>query len=93
MQEGQPVAFFKVRMTREEHYWIAEAKDTHLNALLGFVVEPLLDQQQKLFHVVTVVYYRNWSGPVYFNVIRPFHHFVVGSMAMAGARHQDTNSR
>ena len=37
MQEGQPVAFFKVRMAREEHYWIAEAKDTHLNALLGLL--------------------------------------------------------
>src|SRR6478672_777927 len=34
MQEGQPAAFFKVLMAREEHYWIAEAKDTHLNALL-----------------------------------------------------------
>jgi hypothetical protein len=93
MQEGQPVAFFKVRMAREERYWIAEAKDTHLNALLGVVVETLPDQQQKLFHVVTVVYYRNWAGPVYFNVIRPFHHLVVGSMAMAGvraSRHQPT---
>ena len=86
MQEGQPVAFFKVRMAREERYWIAEAKDTHLNALLGVVVEPLPGQQRKLFHVVTVVYYRNWAGPVYFNVIRPFHHLVVGSMAMAGVR-------
>ncbi len=86
MQEGQPAAFFKVRMAREERYWIAEAKDTHLNALLGVVVEPLPDQQQKLFHVVTVVYYRNWAGPVYFNVIRPFHHLVVGNMAMAGVR-------
>jgi hypothetical protein len=89
MQEGQPAAFFKVRMAREEHYWIAEAKDTHLNAILGVVVEPLPDQQQKLFHVVTIVYYRNWAGPIYFNVIRPFHHLVVGSMAMAGVRHND----
>jgi hypothetical protein len=92
MQEGQRVAFFKVRMAREEHYWIAEAKDKHLDALLGVVVEPLPDQQQKLFHVLTVVYYRNWAGPVYFNVIRPFHHLVIGSMAMAGVRNRATNS-
>lgn len=62
----------------------AEAKDKHLDGLLGVVLEPLPDQQQKLFHVLTVVYYRNWAGPVYFNVIRPFHHLVVGSMAIAG---------
>ncbi len=91
MQEGQPAAFFKVRMAKEEHYWIAEVKDQHLNAILGVVVEPLPDQQQKLFHVVTVVYYRNWAGPVYFNVIRPFHHLVVSSMAMAGVRKHTTN--
>ena len=76
-------------MAREEHYWIAEAKDTHLNAILGVVVESLPEQQQKLFHVVTIVFYRNWAGPVYFNVIRPFHHLVVGGMAMAGVRHND----
>jgi len=90
MQEGQPAAFFKIRMAREEHYWIAEVKDKHLNALLGVVVEPLPDQQKR-FHVVTVVYYRNWAGPVYFNVIRPFHHLVVGGMAMAGVRNHATN--
>jgi hypothetical protein len=92
MQEGQSVAFFKVRMVKEEHYWIAEAKDKHLNALLGVIVEPLPDQRQKLFHVLTVVYYRNWAGPIYFNVIRPFHHLVVGNMARAGVRNHATNS-
>lgn len=93
MQEGQRAAFFKVRMAREEHYWIAETKDTHLNALLGVVVEPLPDQLQKRFHVITIVSYNNWAGPVYFNVIRPFHHLVVSSMAMAGVRNHATNSQ
>lgn len=86
MQEGQPAAFFKVLIAREEQYWVAEIKDKHLKALLGVVVEPLPGQQQKRFHVLTVVYYRNWAGPVYFNVIRPFHHLVVGSMALAGVQ-------
>jgi hypothetical protein len=85
MQEGQPAAFFRVLIAREEQYWIAEIKDKHLKALLGVVVEPL-PGQQKRFHVLTVVYYRNWAGPVYFNVIRPFHHLVVGSMALAGVQ-------
>ncbi|MGE6761631.1 DUF2867 domain-containing protein [Corallococcus interemptor] len=30
-------------------------------------------------------HYRNWAGPVYFNVIRPFHHLVVARMARHGA--------
>lgn len=86
MQEGQRVSFFTVRMAKEERYWIAEASDEHLSALLGVVVEPLPDQPQKRFHLLTVVYYHKWTGPVYFNVIRPFHHLVVGSMALAGVR-------
>ena len=90
MQEGQRAMFFNVRMAREEQYWIAEVKDKHLDAILGVVVEPLPGQQQKRFHVLTVVYYRNWAGPVYFNVIRPFHHLVVGSMALAGVRKPGT---
>ena len=73
-------------MAREEQYWVAEIKDKHLKALLGVVVEPLPGQQQKRFHVLTVVYYRNWAGPVYFNAIRPFHHLVVESMALAGVQ-------
>ncbi len=80
------MAFFTVRMVKEEQYWIAEAKYTHLSALLGVVVEPLPDQQQKRFHVMTIVSYHNWTGLVYFNTIRPFHHLVVGRMAMAGVR-------
>ena len=83
MQKGQWASIFRVCMSREEQYWIAEAKDKHLDALLGVVVE-LLPDQRKRFHILTVVYYRNWAGPVYFNVIRPFHHLVVGSMALAG---------
>jgi len=92
MQEGQPAGFFKVHMAKEEQYWIAEVKDKHLDAILGVVVEQLPGQQQKRFHVLTVVYYRNWAGPLYFNVIRPFHHLVVGSMALAGVRKSATSS-
>ena len=93
MQEGQRVVFFKVRMAKEDQYWIAEAKDTHLNAILGVVVEPLPDQLQKRFHVITIVSYNNWAGPLYFNVIRPFHHLVVGSMALAGVRNHMPSSQ
>jgi hypothetical protein len=83
MSPDLPAAFFKVRMAKEEAYWVAEVKDAHLNAALCVVVEPL--NGKKRFHVVTVVHYNTWQGPLYFNVIRPFHHLVVGKMAQAGA--------
>jgi hypothetical protein len=39
-----------------------------------------------LERVVTIVHYKHWTGRLYFNVIRPVHHFVVSGMARAGAR-------
>jgi hypothetical protein len=83
MTSGQRASFFKVQMADDERYWFAEVNDAHLKAALGVVVEPLAGTQRR-FHVVTVVHYHNWAGPVYFNVIRPFHHLVVGGMMRAG---------
>jgi len=83
MQVGKRAAFFTVRMAEERHYWFADHSDKHLKATLGVVVEPLTDQQKR-FYVVTIVHYHNWAGPVYFQVIKPFHHLVVTSMARAG---------
>ena len=36
------------------------------------------------YYVVTAVNYKHWTGPVYFNLIRPFHHLVVSRMAKHG---------
>lgn len=85
MVEGQPAYFFKVRLAQEDAYWVVEMNDKHLKAGLGVVVEPLSERRRR-FYMVTIVHYNNWAGPVYFNVIRPFHHLVVGSMARAGVR-------
>ena len=84
MQVGKRAAFFTVRMAEEERYWFADNSDKHLKATLGVVAEPLANQQKR-FHVITIVHYHNWAGPVYFQAIRPFHHLVVTSMARAGA--------
>ncbi|MCP3139144.1 DUF6463 family protein [Pyxidicoccus xibeiensis] len=84
MAQGSAASFFTVRHAEEEHVWVASAADTHLEALLAVVVEPG-EGSRRRFHVVTVVHYRKWTGPVYFNVIRPFHHLVVGAMARAAA--------
>lgn len=100
MSAGKPTAFFTVALAEEERYWFAGITESHLTAHLGVVVESLADgglwqadtelvevqSSRKRFHVVTVVHYNRWTGPVYFNVIRPFHHLVVYSMAKAALR-------
>lgn len=85
MVPGSAASFFTVRHAEEEHVWVAGAADTHLDAILAVVMEPTGGPRRR-FHVVTLVHYRRWTGPVYFNVIRPFHHLVVGGMAHNAAR-------
>ncbi|MEM7111454.1 MAG: DUF2867 domain-containing protein [Chloroflexota bacterium] len=83
--EGDAALFFKVVAAEEDRYWFAEAAESHLTAKLGVVAEPNT-ANSTTFHVVTVVHYNHWTGPVYFNVIRPFHHLVVGSMGRHASR-------
>lgn len=80
---GKWATFFQVEAAEEEKYWIASASDKHLSAYIVVAAEAL-SPHSKRFHVGTVVHYRNWAGPIYFNVIRPFHHIVVSSMMKAG---------
>jgi hypothetical protein len=76
---GEPAAFFTVVMAEEERFWMAVATDKHLSGYLAVVVEAL-DDGRKRFHVCTIVKYHHWTGPLYFNVIRLFHHFVIWAM-------------
>lgn len=82
---GKPGTIFVVDAGHEDSHWIASASDKHLTAHIMVAVEPL-GGARKRFHVGTVVHYHNWAGPVYFNVIRPFHHVVVSQMMKAGVR-------
>lgn len=70
---------FKVIAAQEDRYWFAQASESHLNATLGVICEALPDGRNH-FSVVTLVHYNKWTGRVYFNTIRPFHHVVVGAM-------------
>jgi hypothetical protein len=73
-------------MAQEDVYWFAETPpDRHLKAYFGVVVEPLANDLKR-YYIVTIVHYLHWTGPVYFNLIRPFHHLVVARMAQAGAK-------
>ena len=83
---GEAVTFFTVRLAKDKHYWVGETpEDKHLSAYFAVVVEPLEDHRKR-FHVATIVHYKHWSGPIYFNLIRPFHHLVVGRMMRAGVQ-------
>jgi hypothetical protein len=82
---GQTASFFTVRTAMEDTYWVSETPaDRHLKAWVGVVVESLGGTGVNRFHVFTLVKYRHWTGPVYFNLIRPFHHLVVRQMMRAG---------
>lgn len=84
MTPGKYITFFKVTAVEEDRYVCMSIKDKHLTASLAVVAEPLTGGMQR-FYGITIVHYHNWAGPVYFNVIRPFHHLVVRGMMNAGA--------
>lgn len=86
LTSGEWVSFFQVDQAKEELYWVAKAEDKHLTAYLLAVVDDSAVERQ--FHLVTLVKYHHWTGPVYFNVIRPFHHIVVRAMMRAGATYR-----
>jgi hypothetical protein len=85
MTPGAHVSFFSVAAACEDALWLVGVNDKHLSAWLGVVVEDLPGAPHR-FHVITLVKYHHWTGPVYFNVIRPFHHLVVRQMARAGVQ-------
>ena len=88
-EPGASAAFFRVVTAEEGRHWFAAASESHLTAHLGVILEPRGAASR--LHIVTLVHYNRWTGPVYFNVIRPFHHLVVGSMLRAGASQAQTH--
>jgi hypothetical protein len=84
MTPGAKASFFTVKAASEDHYWAAGITEAHLTAHLAVVARPQAAGNH--FEVVTIVHYHKWTGPLYFNVIRPFHHLVVKKMAQAGVR-------
>jgi hypothetical protein len=80
MQVGQRASFFTVQKAVDGVVWAAEVDERHLRARLCVVAEG------EHYSVVTIVHYKHWTGRLYFNLIRPFHHLVVTGMAHAGAR-------
>lgn len=83
MEPGQRAAFFTVKAAAENHFFLAGETESHLTAHLAVVREDPQAAESR-FLVVTIVHYHRWTGPLYFNVIRPFHHLVVRQMGLAG---------
>ena len=83
MEPGQRLDFFVVHETQEDRFWIGGVKDKHLTAHVA-VLADTRDVEQG-YHVVTVVRFNHWTGPVYYNIIRPFHHLVVLAMGRYAA--------
>lgn len=81
---GEHATFFIVKQAEEDRHWVAVTPDDkHLKAHFGVVVEKQSENVNR-FHVFTTINYLHWTGPVYFNLIRPFHHLVVSRMMQAG---------
>lgn len=78
MKKGQSITFFTVDSALPDHHWVAIIRDRHLEAVLAVFVEPT-EHEERTFHLLTIVHYKNWAGPVYFNLILPFHHLIVRS--------------
>jgi len=86
------VRLFEVVLGKEDAYWIGKSpKDKHLTAYFGVVAEPLFEDRKRLY-VITLVKYLHWTGPIYFNIIRPFHHLIINHMLRVAAEHQNDAS-
>lgn len=80
------VWFFTVQRVRKDWFWIAGCpRDRHLDADMAVVARPL-NGRRKRFYLVTVVRYKHWTGPLYFNLIRLFNLYLVNRMAHCAAR-------
>ncbi len=75
------VWFFTVQKVKNGRLWIAGCpRDRHLDADLAVVAQPISGKHNRIY-IATIVRYKHWTGPVYFNVIRLFNTFLVNRMA------------
>lgn len=73
---GEFAGFFKVMSSDGESHWVAACEESHLGAAIAVKAIPT-GRGSQVFQVLTVVRYNNWAGPIYFNVIKPFHYLVI----------------
>jgi len=81
---GDKCGAFTVTCGREDEFLAMHIDDRHLSARIVVAAVPLPHGGNR-FHVGTIVHYNNRFGPIYFNLIIPFHHLVVEAMMRKGA--------
>lgn len=69
----------------ENAYWVGVISDTHLTAHLG-VLKQKQSGEASIFYVFSIVHYHSFTGKIYFNIIKPFHHLVVYWMMKSAAK-------
>ena len=80
------VWFFTVQQVQKDQFWIAGCpRDRHLDADMAVVARPLKGNRLQ-YYLITVVRYKHWTGPLYFNLIRLFNLYLVNRMAHCVAR-------
>jgi NADH dehydrogenase len=82
-RSGDRLGFFTISAGMEDAFIVLTAEDTHLIAHLILEVEPEGRELGYQFRITTAVHYRRWTGPLYYNVIRPFHHVIMRRMVSA----------
>ncbi|MHC1789108.1 DUF2867 domain-containing protein [Solidesulfovibrio sp.] len=82
--KGGEASIFTVVEAKEGSYWLGKATDKMITGYLGVIAEPLGNGANR-FHIVTAAKFNHWTGPIYFTVIKPFHHLVVVCMAREAA--------
>jgi hypothetical protein len=85
MVPGETFQFLTVKATDQQTYWVGGADDKHLSFDVIAAVEPL-DADRCRFYLMTIVRYNHWTGPIYFNVIKPFHLLIVHLAVHASIR-------
>ena len=80
---GDRLAFFTVSAGKEDAFIVLTAEDTHLVGHLIVEVVPTDTGTEHRFRIITAVHYRRWTGKLYFNIIRPFHHIIMHRMIAA----------
>ena len=83
---GDNLAFFTVSAGKDDAFLVLSAEDTHLVGHLIVEVDPTDTGPGHRFRIITAVHYRRWTGRLYFNIIRPFHHLIMHRLIAAASR-------
>ncbi|NDJ78111.1 MAG: DUF2867 domain-containing protein, partial [Chloroflexi bacterium] len=87
MTPGDTSGVFPEIDAAEDRYWIAGASESHLAFWLIIAPYPdLLSDGSTRFTFTTLVRYNRWIGRVYYFIVRPFHHLIVGVLLRSVVR-------